>query len=118
MKSFVCGRFILELALAHIRSGPISQFRVGRWPKENEIIEERDQDRQFCAQGTPEERDEQQSQAEKRQPFELQRQNKKDVDLNIRIKRGERKKKGGIQQKRRNAASPKKKGRGKRMAPC
>ena len=27
VKSFVCGRFILELALAHIRSGPISQFR-------------------------------------------------------------------------------------------
>ena len=87
------GRFTLEFALANIRGGSVPQFRVGRRPEENEIIEERNQDRQFCAQGTSEQLKEKQRQADKGEPFEFQRQNKKDVNLDIRIERGESKKK-------------------------
>ena len=53
MKSLLGRRFALELALAHARFSPFSQFRVGGRPEENEIVEERNKDSRFCAKGTP-----------------------------------------------------------------
>ena len=93
MKTLFSGRFVLELALANICRSPVPQFGVGVGTEENEIIKERNQDCQFCTQGTAEQWDQQQTQADKRKPFKLERQNKEDVDLHVRVKRGESKEK-------------------------
>src|ERR1700722_1365703 len=78
VKCVLSGCLTLEFALANIRCGPIPQFRVGCRSEEEKIIKERNQNGQFGAQRTSDQWDEQERQAEKGQPFNLQRQNKKD----------------------------------------
>jgi hypothetical protein len=111
VKTFFSGCLVLELAFTDVGRRPVPQFRVGSRPKEDKIIQEGNQDCQFGAEGAPKQWNEQEGQTDVGEPLEFQRQDKEDVNLHVRVKRGESEEKGRIQEERRDAATPEEKGR-------
>ncbi|MEY2614402.1 MAG: hypothetical protein QOH78_175, partial [Verrucomicrobiota bacterium] len=66
VKSFFWGSFALKLALSDVHRRPVLEFCVCRRPEENKIVQERNQDGRLGAQGTPQQFEKQQGQADKR----------------------------------------------------
>ena len=64
-------RFVFVFSPSDISCGSHQQFRINHGSEENEIVEERNQDRGFCAQGTQEQFKDKRRQAHESKPFDF-----------------------------------------------
>ena len=64
-------RLVFVLSPSDISCGSHQQFRINHGSEENEIVEERNQDRGFCAQGTQEQFKDKGRQAHESKPFDF-----------------------------------------------
>ena len=65
------GRLVFVLSPSDISCGSHQQFRINHGSEENEIVEKRNQDRGFCAQGTQEQFKDKGRQAHESKPFDF-----------------------------------------------